>query len=249
MGRLQGKRALITGGSTGIGLETAKQFLAEGAQVIITGQNPETLAQAQKDLGETVVALKSDAGQVAEQKQLVEDIARVCGQLDVVFLNAGIGIFKPLEAWDEAAFDQQMAVNLKGPYFLIQSLVPILANPASIILNTSINAHIGMPNSSVYAASKAAMISLAKTLSSELVERGVRINAISPGPITTPIYGKLGIPTEALGQMAETILNQVPLKRFGNPIEIAKAVVFLAADDSAFMLGSEIIIDGGMSTL
>ena len=249
MSRLQGKRALITGGTTGIGLETAKQFLAEGAQIAITGQNPETLAQAQTELGETVVVLKSDAGQVTDQKQLAAEIGRVFGQLDVVFLNAGVGIFQPLEAWDEASFDQQIAVNLKGPYFLIQSLLPVLANPASIILNTSINAHIGMPNSSVYAASKAGMISLAKTLSGELVERGIRVNAVSPGPISTPIYGKLGLPSEALGQMAETIRNQVPLKRFGNPIEIAKAVVFLASDESAFMLGSEIIIDGGMSTL
>jgi len=249
MSRLLGKRALITGGTTGIGLETAKQFLAEGARVVITGQNPETLAQAQEQLGEKVVVLKSDAGQVSEQKQLAAEIAKVFGQLDVVFLNAGIGIFQPFEAWDEASFDKQISVNLKGPYFLLQSLVPLLANPASIILNTSINAHIGMPNSSVYAASKAAMISLAKTLSGEMVERGIRVNAISPGPISTPIYGKLGIPAEALGQMAETIRNQVPLKRFGDPIEIAKAVVFLASDESAFMLGSEIIVDGGMSTL
>jgi NAD(P)-dependent dehydrogenase (short-subunit alcohol dehydrogenase family) len=249
MNRLQGKRALITGGTTGIGLESAKQFLAEGARVIITGQNPDTLAQAQQELGETVIVIQSDAGQVEAQKQLTEVISQSLGQLDVVFLNAGIGIFQPIEAWNEEAFDKQMAVNLKGPYFLIQSLLPILANPASIVLNTSINAHIGMPNSSVYAASKAAMISLAKTLSGELVERGVRVNAISPGPVSTPIYGKLGIPSESLGQMAEAIRNQIPLKRFGDPIEVAKAAVFLASDESTFMLGSEIVIDGGMSTL
>jgi NAD(P)-dependent dehydrogenase (short-subunit alcohol dehydrogenase family) len=249
MNRLQGKRALITGGTTGIGLESAKQFLAEGAHVIITGQNPDTLAQAQQELGETVIVIQSDAGQVEAQKQLTEVIRQSLGQLDVVFLNAGIGIFQPIESWNEAAFDKQMAVNLKGPYFLIQRLLPILANPTSIVLNTSINAHIGMPNSSVYAASKAAMISLAKTLSGELVERGVRVNAISPGPVSTPIYGKLGIPSESLGQMAEAIRNQIPLKRFGDPIEVAKAAVFLASDESTFMLGSEIVIDGGMSTL
>ena len=132
---------------------------------------------------------------------------------------------------------------------IIQSLLPILANPASIVLNTSINAHIGMPNSSVYGASKAAMISLAKTLSGELVERGIRVNAISPGPVSTPIYGKIGLPAENVQQMAEAIRNQIPLKRFGEPIEIAKAAVFLASDESSFMLGSEMIIDGGMSTL
>ena len=249
MNRLQGKRTLITGGTTGIGLETAKQFLAEGARVVITGRSPDTLAQAQQELGKEVIVIKSEAGQVSEQKRLVGQIAEVFDQVDAVFLNAGIGVFQPLEAWDEAAFDNQIAVNLKGPYFLIQSLLPILANPASLILNTSINAHIGMPNSSVYGASKAAMISLAKTLSGELVERGIRVNAISPGPVSTPIYGKLGVPAENVQQMAEAIRNQVPLKRFGEPIEIAKAAVFLASDESAFMLGSEIIIDGGMSTL
>jgi NAD(P)-dependent dehydrogenase (short-subunit alcohol dehydrogenase family) len=183
MSRLQGKRALITGGTTGIGLEAAKQFLAEGAKVAITGQNPDTLAQAQKELGDNVIVIKSDAGDVVEQKRLAEEVSHLLGQVDAVFLNAGIGIFQPIESWDEASFDKQIAVNLKGPYFLIQSLLPVLANPASIVLNTSINAHIGMPNSSVYAASKAAMISLARTLSGELVERGIRINAISPGPV------------------------------------------------------------------
>ena len=249
MNRLQGKRILITGGTTGIGLETAKQFLLEGATVALTGRSPDTLAQAQQELGKEVIVIKSDASQVGEQKRLAEEVAKVFDKLDAVFLNAGIGIFQPLEAWDEASFDNQIAVNLKGPYFLIQSLLPILANPASIILNTSINAHIGMPNSSVYGASKAAMISLSKTLSGELVRRGIRVNAISPGPISTPIYGKMGVPTENVQQMAEEITLQIPLKRFGEPIEIAKAAVFLASDESSFMLGSEMIIDGGMSTL
>jgi NAD(P)-dependent dehydrogenase (short-subunit alcohol dehydrogenase family) len=249
MNRLQGKCTLITGGTTGIGLETAKQFLAEGARVAVTGLNPDTLAQAQEELGKEVIVIKCDAGQVSEQKHLAEEIAKVFDKLDAVFLNAGIGIFQPLEAWDEATFDNQIEVNFKGPFFLIQSLLPILANPASIVLNTSINAHIGMPNSSVYGASKAAMLSLAKTLSGELIERGIRVNAISPGPIATPILGKSGLPAEQIQQMAEAIRNQIPLKRFGEPIEIAKAAVFLASDESSFMLGSEMIIDGGVSTL
>jgi NAD(P)-dependent dehydrogenase (short-subunit alcohol dehydrogenase family) len=249
MNRLQGKCTLITGGTTGIGLETAKQFLAEGARVAVTGLNPDTLAQAQQELGKEVIVIKSDAGQVGEQKHLAEEIAKVFDKLDAVFINAGIGIFQPLEAWDEATFDRQIAVNLKGPFFLIQSLLPILANPASIVLNTSINAHIGMPNSSVYGASKAAMLSLAKTISGELIERGIRVNAISPGPIATPILGKSGLPAEQVQQIAEAYRNQIPLKRFGEPIEIAKAAVFLASDESSFMLGSEMIIDGGRSTL
>lgn len=249
MNRLQGKCTLITGGTTGIGLETAKQFLAEGARVAVTGRSPDTLAQAQQELGKEVIVIKSDAGQVGEQKHLAEEIAKVFDKLDAVFLNAGIGIFQPLEAWDEATFDNQIAVNFKGPFFLIQSLLPIFANPASIVLNTSINAHIGMPASSVYGASKAAMLSLAKTLSGELIDRRIRANAISPGPIATPILGKSGLPAEQVQQMAEAIRNQIPLKRFGEPIEIAKAAVFLASDESSFMLGSEIIIDGGRSTL
>jgi NAD(P)-dependent dehydrogenase (short-subunit alcohol dehydrogenase family) len=249
MNRLQGKRLLITGGTTGIGLETAKQFRLEGARVVVTGQNPDTLAQAQQELGEEVIVIKSDAGRVDEQQRLAVEIERVFGQLDGVFLNAGIAIFQPIEYWDEASFDLQIAVNFKGPYFLIQNLLPILANPASIVLNTSINAHIGMPNSTVYSASKAAMISLAKTLSGELIDRGIRVNAVSPGPIATPILGKSGLPAEALQQVAEMLRSQVPLKRFGDPIEIAKAVVFLASDESSFMLGSEMIIDGGTSTL
>ncbi len=249
MNRLQGKCTLITGGTTGIGLETAKQFLAEGARVAVTGLNPDTLAQAQQELGKEVIVIKSDAGQVGEQKHLAEEIAKVFDKLDAVFLNAGIGIFQPIETWDVATFDNQIEVNFKGPFFLIQSLLPILANPASIVLNTSINAHIGMPNSSVYGASKAAMLSLAKTLSGELIDRGIRVNAISPGPIATPILGKSGLPAEQVQQIAEAYRNQIPLKRFGEPIEIAKAAVFLASDESSFMLGSEMIIDGGRSTL
>jgi NAD(P)-dependent dehydrogenase (short-subunit alcohol dehydrogenase family) len=249
MNRLQGKRLLITGGTTGIGLESAKQFLAEGARVVVTGRSPDTLVQAQQELGEEVIVIKSDAGQVSEQKLLVEKIAEVFDRLDGVFINAGIGIFQPLETWDEASFERQIAVNFKGPYFLIQSLLPILANPTSIVLNTSINAHIGMPNSSVYSASKAAMLSLAKTLSGELINRGIRVNAISPGPISTSILEKHGLTAEEVRQIAEATRNQIPLKRFGEPIEIAKAAVFLASDESSFMLGSEMIIDGGTSNL
>lgn len=249
MSRLSNKTILITGGTTGIGLETARQFVAEGARLIITGQNRETLAAAAHELGPHTTVIANDAGSIEAQAALAERIGRDFGKLDAVFINAGIGIFQPIETFDEAAFDRQMAINLKGPYFLIQQLLPVLANPASIVLNTSINAHIGMPNSSVYAASKAALLSLARTLSGELVERGIRVNAISPGPVSTPLYGKLGVPAGQLEAMAETIRGQIPLKRFGEPVEVAKAAVFLCSDESSFMLGSEIIVDGGMSTL
>jgi len=246
MNRLNGKRALITGGTTGIGLETARQFVAEGARVAVTGSNPDTLEQARRELGAGVLVLRSDAGDVAAQRDLVATLRREFGGLDTLFINAGVAPFGPLDQWSEASFDRALAVNVKGPFFLLQSLLPLLANPASVVLNTSINAHIGMPNSSVYAASKAALLSLARTLSGELIGRGIRINAVSPGPVQTPLYGKLGLADADLQKMASGILGQIPLGRFGEPAEIAKAVVFLASDESAFTVGSELVIDGGM---
>jgi NAD(P)-dependent dehydrogenase (short-subunit alcohol dehydrogenase family) len=164
-----------------------------------------------------------------------------------VFINAGVAELRPIENWDEAAFDRTLSINLKGPYFLLQALLPLLANPSSVVLNTSVNAHIGMPTSSVYAASKAGLISLARTLSGELIGRGIRVNAISPGPVATPLYGKLGLNAEDLQKTADSIRGLVPAGRFGTATEIAKAVVFFASDESAFTVGSELLIDGGMS--
>jgi NAD(P)-dependent dehydrogenase (short-subunit alcohol dehydrogenase family) len=246
MERLTGKRALITGGTSGIGLETARQFIAEGARVAVTGTNPATIEQARAVLGTEALILRVDAGSVADQQRLAKALGESFGQIDAVFVNAGIADFRPVEQWDEAGFDRSIAINLKGPLFLVQALLPILANPTSIVLNTSINAHIGMPNSSVYAATKAGLISLARTLSGELIGRGVRVNSVSPGPISTPLYGKLGLAQADLDKMAGAILGQVPAGRFGEPSEIAKAVVFLASDESRFTVGSELVIDGGM---
>ncbi|HEU0123450.1 MAG TPA: SDR family oxidoreductase [Bryobacteraceae bacterium] len=249
MNRLQGKRALITGGTSGIGLETAKQFLQEGARVAITGRNPATLESARQELRDDVLIIPSDSSSVAAQKQAAGAIQAAFGGLDVLFVNAGIAELRPVEQWDEAAFDRSFAVNLKGPYFLIQALLPVFANPASIVLNTSVNAHIGMPNTSVYAATKAAMISLTRTLSGELISRGIRVNSISPGPISTPLYGKLGLSKEDLSSVAASIQNQVPVGRFGTPAEIAHAAVFLASDESAYMVGSDMMIDGGLGNI
>ena len=249
MNRLQGKRALITGGTSGIGLETARQFLEEGARVAITGKNPANLEAARRELGGGVLAIASDASDAAGQKAVAEAVREGFGGLDVLFVNAGGADLRPVEKWDEAGFDRLFAVNLKGPFFLIQALLPFFGNPSSIVLNTSVNAHIGMPNSSVYAASKAALQSLIRTLSGELVSRGIRVNAVSPGPINTPLYGKLGFSTETLQAVAQSIQSQVPVGRFGNPSEIAKAIVFLASDESPFAVGTEIMIDGGMGTL
>jgi NAD(P)-dependent dehydrogenase (short-subunit alcohol dehydrogenase family) len=245
MNRLQGKRALITGGTTGIGLATAKEFLAEGARVAVTGTNPKTLEAAAGELGKGAILIRADAGDLAGQKQVAAEVAKAFGGLDILFVNAGIGDFRPLEAWDEAGFDRSFAVNVKGPYFLIQALLPLFADPASIVLNTSINAHIGMPASSIYAASKAALSSFIRTLSGELIGRGIRVNAVSPGPIATPLHGKIGMDDAAI----KGLVAQIPAGRRGDPAEIAKAVVFLASDEAAFTVGSELTIDGGMSTL
>jgi NAD(P)-dependent dehydrogenase (short-subunit alcohol dehydrogenase family) len=245
MDRLRDKHALITGGTSGIGLETARRFLYEGARVAITGKNPENLETARKDLGREVLVIASDAGEVSGQNKVAEIVRQAFGALDILFVNAGVADLRPLEQWDEAAFDRSFAINVKGPFFLVQALLPIFNNPASIVLMTSINSHIGMPTSSVYGASKGALLSLARTLSGELISRGIRVNAISGGPISTPLYSKLGMGDADL----KSLQGQVPAGRFGTPGEIAEAVVYFASEESSFTIGSELVIDGGMSNL
>jgi NAD(P)-dependent dehydrogenase (short-subunit alcohol dehydrogenase family) len=245
MDRLKNKRALITGGTSGIGLETAREFLREGARVAITARDTASLDAARKELGSDVVTIVSDAGNVAGQKKVAEKIAQDFQKLDILFLNAGIVEMRPLENWDEAGFDRSFNIDFKGPFFLLQALLPVFNNPASVVLMTSINSHIGMPNSSIYGASKAALLSLARTLSGELISRGIRFNAISGGPISTPVYSKLGMGDAQL----KALEQQIPAKRMGKPSEVAQAVVYFASDESAFTVGSELVIDGGMSNL
>ncbi len=249
MDRLKGKRALITGGTSGIGLETALQFVQEGARVAVTGKNPASLESARRELGSGVLVIPTDGAEVAAQKQVAAAVRESFGALDVLFLNAGIAELRPVEQWDEAGFDRSFATNVKGPFFLVQALLPFFANPASIVVNGSVNAHIGMANTTVYGATKAAILSLGRTLSGELIARGIRVNAVSPGPISTPLYGKLGFSEADLKRAAAAIQAQVPAGRFGTPREIADAVVFLASDESAFAVGSELMIDGGMGNL
>jgi NAD(P)-dependent dehydrogenase (short-subunit alcohol dehydrogenase family) len=244
--RLEGKRTLITGATSGIGLETARLFLEEGARVAITGRSAADLDRARGELGGGVVTLEADAADVGRQSFVAAGVREAFGGLDVLFVNAGIVDFRPLEQWDEAGFDHSIAINLKGPFFLVQALLPMFANPSSIIMNASINAHIGAPNSSVYSAAKAGLRSLARTLSGELIGRGIRVNAVSPGPISTPLYDKLGMQETERAKMAAEL---IPEKRFGKAREVAEAVAFFASDASAFTVGSELVIDGGMSTL
>jgi NAD(P)-dependent dehydrogenase (short-subunit alcohol dehydrogenase family) len=246
MNRLNKKNALITGGTSGIGLETAREFLNEGARIAITAKDQESLEAARKQLGnDGVLLIASDAGDPPGQKQVAETIRKEFKRLDILFVNAGVAEMRPLEKWDQAAFDRSFDINLKGPFFLIQALLPLFNNPASIVLMTSINSHIGMPNSSVYGATKGALLSLSRTLSGELISRGIRVNAISGGPIATPLYGKLGMGEKEL----KSLESQIPARRLGKPSEVAQAVVYFASDDSAFTVGSELVIDGGMSNL
>jgi NAD(P)-dependent dehydrogenase (short-subunit alcohol dehydrogenase family) len=247
MGKLTGKVAVVTGGSSGIGLATAKEFGREGARVVITGRDARTLAEAAREIGGDVLALRSDSSSLADIDELFAAVKERYGRVDVLFVNAGVGKFAPLEETDEELFDQIMDTNFKGAYFTVKRALPLLSEGASVVLNASVVAHVGFPNSSVYSASKAALLSLVRTLSADLVRRGIRVNAVSPGPVETPIFGKMGLPVEAVEETKRGFGEQVPLKRFGRPEEIAKAVLFLASSDSSFLVGTEIVADGGVS--
>lgn len=249
MNRFQHKTVLVTGGSSGIGLAAAQSFAAEGARVIITGRDTTALEAARATLGEQAHALRIDSQSATGAADLAGAISALQLKLDAVFINAGIARLAPFSAIDEALWDSLFDTNVKGAFFQIQALLPLLNRGASIVLNGSINAHIGMPGTSAYGASKAALVSLARTLSAELLPQGVRVNVVSPGPVSTPLYGKLGLDAAALDAVGEQIRAQVPLGRFGEPAEIAATVLHLAAPESAFIVGSEIIIDGGMSQL
>ena len=249
MQRFEGKTVLVTGGNSGIGLAAAKAFAAEGARVIITGRDAQTLEAARQSLGAGALAIRNEAGSVASARALADAIASAGARLDAVFINAGVAKLAPFADSDEAMWDLVFNTNVKGAYFQIQSLVPLLNRGASIVINGSINAHIGMPGSSVYAASKAAVNSFAKTLSAELLPHGVRVNVVSPGPVQTPLYGKLGFDPATLDETAEKIKGLVPVGRFGTPDEIASTVLHLSAPESAFIVGAEIIASGGMGLL
>jgi NAD(P)-dependent dehydrogenase (short-subunit alcohol dehydrogenase family) len=247
--KFAGKVALVTGGNSGIGLATALAFAKEGARIVITGRDQATLDHAAAQLNENVIAVRNDAGSLANGIKLVTLLQQEGVMLDAVFINAGMAKLAPFESVGEEMWEVSFNTNVKGPYFLIKALLPLLNPGAAIVLNGSINARIGMPNTSVYAASKAALISLAKTLSSELLSRGIRVNVVSPGPVKTPLLSRLGLHAEQLSEVAAGIQAQIPLKRFGTPEEIASAVLYLASAESAYIVGTELVIDGGMSQL
>jgi NAD(P)-dependent dehydrogenase (short-subunit alcohol dehydrogenase family) len=245
--KLSNKVALITGGTSGIGLETAKLFRDEGARVIVTGAEQGRLDAASRELGSSVLVLRADLRVPGELDNVFDQIRQRFGHLDILFANAGIGLAAPLEAVTEKQIDEQFAINFKGVFFTVQKAAPLLAKGGSIVLTTSFLNAVGTPGLSILSATKAAVRSLARSLAAELAPRGIRVNAVSPGPISTPLHSKLGLSQGELKEAATGIEAQVPLHRFGEAGEIAKAALFLASEDASFATGSELVVDGEWS--
>jgi NAD(P)-dependent dehydrogenase (short-subunit alcohol dehydrogenase family) len=244
MGKLDGKIALITGGTTGIGAATARLFQAEGATVIVTGSNPGSAEAARAELP-GVQVIVSNQGDTAAAKALVDQVTGDHGRIDILFVNAGIAHFSALADADEAFFDTQFDINVRGAYFTVKHAAPVIPEGGAIILTASTAASQGGVGMSVYAASKAALRSFGRTLAAELAPRGIRVNTVSPGPIETPIFGKSGLSAAQIDGFLEGAKGRIPLKRVGKPEEVAAAVLFLAAD-ATFVTGGEIIVGGGL---
>lgn len=241
---LSGKVAVVTGGNSGIGFATAKEFRNQGARVAISGRNK--VAEAAKELGEDVLGITADVKSLSDLENLFMTVQQKLGKVDILFVNAGVVKMGGLADVTEADFDELMGINFKGAFFTIQKALPVLNDNASIILNGSINAHVGFAGVPIYSASKAAVHSLARTLAPELASRGIRINTLNIGLTETPLLQKVGLPQDALEGFKAAVNGKNPLKRIGQPEEIAKAAAFLASSDSSFILGSEITLDGGM---
>jgi NAD(P)-dependent dehydrogenase (short-subunit alcohol dehydrogenase family) len=247
MGKLDGKIALVTGGSSGIGLAAAKQFVHEGAYVFITGRRDPELASAVKEIGHDITGVQGDVARPADLDRLLAQIQREKGRLDVLFANAGVARYAPLGKVTEELYDSIFDINVKGLLFTVQKALTLMPDGASIILNASIVGSKGFPANSVYSATKAAVRSFARTWTTELKDRRIRVNAVSPGPIDTPGLNELLSSSEAGQQRAKMITAMVPLGRLGRPDEIAKAVAFLASDDSSYVTGIELFVDGGVA--
>jgi NAD(P)-dependent dehydrogenase (short-subunit alcohol dehydrogenase family) len=245
MKRLEGKVAVVTGGNSGIGLATAKRLQDEGAKVAISGRSKKTLDEAVRTIGNGLLAVQADVAKFADTDKLYAEVSQKLGKIDVLFVNAGVAKFAPLADTSEDLYDEQFDINIKGAYFTIQKALPFLNDGASIILNTSVAGQKGSAGATAYSATKAALRSLARTVAAELVGRGIRVNAVAPGPIVTPIFGRTGLPKEVFDEFAKELLAQVPMKRFGQPEEVAGVVAFLASQDASYITGVEINVDGG----
>jgi NAD(P)-dependent dehydrogenase (short-subunit alcohol dehydrogenase family) len=245
--RLMNKVAVITGGNSGIGLATAQLFVEQGAKVAILGRDEATLNKAAEALGPAALAVQGDISRMADLDRLYARTVEAFGKVDIVFANAGVAQLRTFEESDEALFDQLVSINVKGTFFTLQKALPHLNANASLILNTSCVGSLGMPLTSVYAATKAAVSSLARTLAAELADRGIRVNALSPGAIVTPIGTRMDSPREVLMAYGVRIMGRVPMKRMGTAEEAARAALFLASDDSAYVTGTELPVDGGLT--
>ena len=249
MSKFNGKIAVVTGGNSGIGLATAKELASGGAKVVIAGRDQTTLDSAVEAIGNESFGVKTDVSKLSDLDNLFKEASDKFGKIDILFVNAGIAKFAPLEQSDEVLFDEIVNINFKGSFFTVKNALPYLNDGASIIFTTTVAAKKGMAGASIYAASKSAIHALTKIFAAELVGRGIRVNAVSPGPIETPIFDRMGAPEEAKKEMKAGITAGVPMKRMGTAEEVAKTVAFLAGDDSSFITGIEIDVDGGMGQL
>lgn len=246
MKRFEGKVVVITGGNSGIGLATAKLFREQGAKVAITGRDKKTLDEAVTAIGSGTIGIQADVLELAALDRLFKTVSSQLGKIDVLFANAGVAKFAPIADTPESLYDEVFDINVKGVFFTIQKAIGYLNDGAAIVLNTTFFTQAGVPGTSVYSASKAAVRSFVRVAAAELVGRGIRVNTVSPGPIATPIYGRLGLPKEAVDAMAQSILAQVPMKRFGQPEEVAHTVLFLASSEASYITGVEIEVGGGI---
>jgi NAD(P)-dependent dehydrogenase (short-subunit alcohol dehydrogenase family) len=249
MNSLKNKIAVVTGGNSGIGLATAKEFVANGATVVITGRRQAAVDAAVAEIGGGTTGIVADAADVRQTESLVQQVKTLYGRVDVLFINAGVFMPAPLGSITEEMFDTQMGINFRGAVFTLERFLPLLSEGASVINLSSVNAYTGMANTAIYAASKAAMNSYTRTAATELAPRKIRVNAVNPGPVATEIFNKTGLPPEVVAGMAEAMQNRIPLKRFGKSEEVAKLVTFLASDDASFITGGEYNVDGGIALL